>query len=66
MEDALTDLMYEIPSRDDVRAVRVTNTVISGDEPPILELAQRSSEPDAVINLRTGHRLPAQERPVER
>jgi ATP-dependent Clp protease ATP-binding subunit ClpX len=53
MENALTDLMYEIPSRDDVRSVYVTDKVLSGEEPPLLELTQRSRQPHAVIALRT-------------
>jgi ATP-dependent protease Clp ATPase subunit len=53
MENALTDLMYELSSRDDVRSVRVTDRVISGEEPPLLELTQRRRQPHAVIALPT-------------
>ena len=52
MEDSLTDLMYELPSRDDVRSVCVTDKVITGEESPILELTQCNPEPDAVVDLR--------------
>ncbi len=37
VEDVLTDIMYEIPSRGDIRSVRVTDKVITKEEPPILE-----------------------------
>jgi ATP-dependent Clp protease ATP-binding subunit ClpX len=37
VEEVLTDIMFEIPSRSDIRAVRVTDKVIAGEEPPILE-----------------------------
>ena len=37
VEDVLTDIMYEIPSRNDIRSVRVTDKVILKEEPPMLE-----------------------------
>jgi ATP-dependent Clp protease ATP-binding subunit ClpX len=37
VEEVLTDIMFEIPSRRDIRAVRVTDKVIAREEPPILE-----------------------------
>ncbi len=37
VEDVLTDIMYEIPSRGDIRSVRVTDKVITKEEAPILE-----------------------------
>jgi len=37
VEDVLTDIMYEIPSRGDIRSVRVTDKVITKEESPILE-----------------------------
>ena len=37
VEDVLTEIMYEIPSRADIRAVRITDKVITKDEAPALE-----------------------------
>jgi ATP-dependent Clp protease ATP-binding subunit ClpX len=37
VEEVLTDIMFELPSRSDIRAVRVTDKVIAREEPPILE-----------------------------
>jgi ATP-dependent Clp protease ATP-binding subunit ClpX len=37
VEEVLTAIMFELPSRRDVRAVRVTDKVITGEEPAILE-----------------------------
>jgi ATP-dependent protease Clp ATPase subunit len=37
VEEVLTDIMFEIPSRRDIRAVRVTDKVIAREEPRILE-----------------------------
>jgi ATP-dependent Clp protease ATP-binding subunit ClpX len=37
VEDVLTEIMYEIPSRVDIRAVRITDKVIRKEEFPILE-----------------------------
>ena len=37
VEDVLTEIMYEIPSRVDIRAVRITDKVIRKEEGPILE-----------------------------
>jgi len=47
VEDVLTEIMYEIPSRNDIRSVRVTDKVILKEEPPMLEpsrLIPRSDE----------------------
>jgi ATP-dependent Clp protease ATP-binding subunit ClpX len=40
VEDVLTEIMYEIPSRVDIRAVRITDKVIRKEEFPILEPAR--------------------------
>ena len=40
VEDVLTEIMYEIPSRVDIRAVRITDKVIRKEEGPILEPAR--------------------------
>src|SRR3989440_784329 len=39
-EDVLTEIMYEIPSRVDIRSVRITDKVIRKEEFPILEPAR--------------------------
>jgi ATP-dependent Clp protease ATP-binding subunit ClpX len=47
VEDVLTDIMYEIPSRSDIRSVRITDKVIMKEEAPALEpsrLIPRSDE----------------------
>jgi ATP-dependent Clp protease ATP-binding subunit ClpX len=45
MEDAMLDIMYEIPFREGVRECRVTDTVITRHEPPqvILEKEKKSA-----------------------
>jgi ATP-dependent Clp protease ATP-binding subunit ClpX len=40
VEDVLTEIMYEIPSRVDIRSVRITDKVIRKEECPILEPAR--------------------------
>ncbi len=40
VEEVLNDVMFEIPSRNDIRAVRITDKVINREEPPILEPAR--------------------------
>jgi len=40
VEDVLTEIMYEIPSRVDIRSVRITDKVIRKEEFPILEPAR--------------------------
>ena len=44
LEDAMLDIMYEIPSRDDVKEVIVNEDVIMKKEKPIL-LLEKSQEP---------------------
>jgi ATP-dependent Clp protease ATP-binding subunit ClpX len=52
VEDVLNDIMYEIPSRSDVRAVRVTDKVILKEEPPMLEPSRLIPRPDEDIIAR--------------
>ena len=40
IEDVLNDIMFEIPSRGDIRAVSVTDKVIRREESPLLEPAR--------------------------
>jgi len=40
VEDVLTEIMYELPSRVDIRSVRITDKVIRKEEFPILEPAR--------------------------
>ena len=44
MENLMTDLMYEIPSRDDVASVRVTANCVLGTENPQIILKASSEE----------------------
>ena len=37
VEDVLNEIMFEIPSRSDIQAVRVTDKTITKEEPPVLE-----------------------------
>src|SRR2546421_8952854 len=37
VEEVLTDIMFELPARSDIRTVRVTDRVMAREEPPILE-----------------------------
>ncbi len=36
IEHAMLDVMYDIPSRDDVESVTITRAVVAGDKPPII------------------------------
>jgi len=42
MENAMMDVMYELPSQDDVVSCRITQDVISGDGEPVLELETKT------------------------
>ncbi len=46
VEEVLTDIMYEIPSRSDIRSVRVTDKVIMREESPTLEPARLNTRTD--------------------
>ena len=59
VEEALTDLMFELPSRDDVRVVRVTEGAIMGQESPVLELAYNLSNLSRPTPLASLHARPA-------
>jgi len=52
VEDVLTDIMYEIPSRNDIRSVRVTDKVITKEEPPMLEPSRLITRTDDDIIAR--------------
>ncbi|MDO4281043.1 MAG: ATP-dependent protease ATP-binding subunit ClpX [Peptococcaceae bacterium] len=38
LENVMMDIMYDVPSRDDVAKVRITKEAILGEQPPALEL----------------------------
>ena len=44
MEDALLDLMYELPSRNDVRECLITAEVVYKKEKPILVLDDQTEK----------------------
>jgi ATP-dependent Clp protease ATP-binding subunit ClpX len=43
LEDTLMPVMYEVPSRDDVREVIVSAEAVNGKEKPILVLDEREA-----------------------
>ena len=49
MEKVMTDIMYEIPSRDDVKKCIITKATIENDERPELVLAEKQ---DDIINAK--------------
>ena len=39
IEETMMDVMFEIPSQEDVKLVRITKEAVDGTEKPILETA---------------------------
>jgi ATP-dependent Clp protease ATP-binding subunit ClpX len=44
LEDAMVDIMYDIPSRDDVKEVIINEDVINKKEEPILVMQKSEAE----------------------
>jgi ATP-dependent Clp protease ATP-binding subunit ClpX len=47
VEEVLTDIMFEIPSRDDIVEVKVTEASVTNNAPPLLEIAPRRRKKEA-------------------
>ena len=47
LEEILRDVMFELPSRDDVVEVRVTEACVTNKTPPMLEIAPRKQRKEA-------------------
>jgi len=47
LEEVLLDTMFELPSRDDVIEVRVTEATVTQKQPPLLEIAAQSKKKEA-------------------
>ena len=47
LEEMLLDTMFELPSRDDVTAVRVTEACVLNQSPPLLELSGKRQKKEA-------------------
>ena len=47
LEETLTDIMFDLPSRDDVVEVKVTESAILGSAPPLLELSPKRQKKEA-------------------
>jgi ATP-dependent Clp protease ATP-binding subunit ClpX len=47
LEEVLLDTMFDLPSRDDVIEVRVTEATVTQKQPPLLEIAAQSKKKEA-------------------
>ena len=47
LEETLTDIMFDLPSRDDVVEVKVTEESIMNRTPPLLELSPKRQKKEA-------------------
>ncbi len=47
LENLLMDTMFDLPARDDVVEVRVTEASVTNGAPPLLELAPRRQKKEA-------------------
>jgi ATP-dependent Clp protease ATP-binding subunit ClpX len=47
LEEVLRDIMFDLPSRDDIVEVRVTEGCITNGTPPLLEIAPRKQRKEA-------------------
>jgi ATP-dependent Clp protease ATP-binding subunit ClpX len=47
LEELLLDTMFDLPSRDDVIEVRVTEATVTQKQPPLLEIAAQSKKKEA-------------------
>jgi ATP-dependent Clp protease ATP-binding subunit ClpX len=47
LEELLLDTMFDLPSRDDVIEVRVTEATVTHKQPPLLEIAAQSKKKEA-------------------
>jgi ATP-dependent Clp protease ATP-binding subunit ClpX len=47
LEETLLDTMFELPTRDDVTEVRVTESAVANGAPPLLEIAPKRQKKEA-------------------
>jgi ATP-dependent Clp protease ATP-binding subunit ClpX len=47
LEEVLTDIMFDLPSRDDVTEVRLTEVSITNGTPPLLEISAKRQKKEA-------------------
>ena len=47
MEDLMTDIMFEIPSRDDIRKCVITKSTVDKEAEPALVLNSEENEADS-------------------
>jgi len=47
LEETLTDIMFELPSRDDVEEVKVTEATVVNKQPPLLEINPKRQKKEA-------------------
>ena len=47
LEEMLTDVMFELPSREDVTEVRVTEATVVNKQPPLLEISPKRQKKEA-------------------
>ncbi|HEX2716655.1 MAG TPA: ATP-dependent Clp protease ATP-binding subunit ClpX [Gemmatimonadaceae bacterium] len=47
LEEMLTDVMFELPSREDVTEVRVTEATVVNRQPPLLEISPKRQKKEA-------------------
>ena len=47
LEEILTDVMFDLPSRDDVVEVKVTEATVTNKQPPLLEIAPSRRKKEA-------------------
>ena len=47
LEELMTDIMFEIPSRDDIVEVKITESCVLNGTPPLLEIAPKRQKKEA-------------------
>jgi ATP-dependent Clp protease ATP-binding subunit ClpX len=47
LEEILTDVMFDLPSREDVTEVRVTEACVNNRTPPLLEISPKRQKKEA-------------------
>ena len=47
LEELLTDIMFDLPSREDVTEVRVTEATVMNKQPPLLEISPKRQKKEA-------------------
>ncbi len=47
LEELMTDVMFDLPSRDDITEVKITETSVLNNTPPLLELSPRKQKKEA-------------------